>query len=147
MSFIQLTKGFITEVDDDLLEELNSYLWHASGLEGRPARRLRAGPRKMIYIYHQILHVLPWVMSEQGYVVDHVDGDPLNNKRANLRIVTQQDNMLNADRHKLREGIAYDSTHDRFKVYIDSPYTSRINVGTFKTREEADFALAQALCE
>lgn len=146
MGFIQLTKGFITEVDDDLLEDLNSYLWYASGLEGRPARRLREA-RKIIFIYHQILHVLPWVMSAQGYVVDHIDGDPLANKRANLRIVTQQDNMLNADRHKLREGISYDSTHDRFKAYIDRPHTSRVNVGTFKTREEADFALAQALCE
>lgn len=144
MAFIQLTRGFITKVDDDLLDELNSYLWYASGLEGRPARRLKAGPRKIIFIYHQILHVLPWVMSMQNMVVDHIDGDPLNNTRENLRLVSRTTNMQNSDRHKFREGIGYDSTHDRYKVYIDRPNLPRINIGTYKTREEADAALISA---
>lgn len=144
MGIIYLTKGYETIVDDDIHEELNSYLWYASGVDGRPARRLRTGPRKIIMIYHQILHVIPWVMAEQGFCIDHIDGDPLNNQRSNLRIVTQTENMRNTNRHKNREGVAYDSRHDRYKVYIDQPDKKRINVGTYRTRLAAEVALGQA---
>lgn len=57
--YILLTKGFVTRVDSDLLEDLNSYLWYASGPEGRPARRLIEPERRLIFIYHQILKVEP----------------------------------------------------------------------------------------
>lgn len=147
MAIIYLTKGFKTVVDDDLYEDLNSYLWYASGLEGRPARRLRAGPRKIILIYHQILHVLPWVLKEQGMCIDHLDSNPLNNQLSNLRLCSNKDNMRNTSRHLFREGIGYDSTHDRYKVYIDRPDKPRINIGTYLDRKTAELALANAKME
>lgn len=55
MAIIQLTKGYETLVDDEFFEDLSQYNWYASGAEGRPARRLKAGPRKLIFMYHQIL--------------------------------------------------------------------------------------------
>lgn len=144
MGIILLTRGFETIVDDDIYEELNSYLWYASGPEGRPARRLRDATRRVIYMYHQIMDVRPWELRLENKVVDHIDGNPLNNQRNNLRIVTQNKNMQNSNRHLFREGIGYDSTHDRYKVYIDRPDLPRINIGTYKTREEANVALIQA---
>ncbi len=137
MQVIQLTRGYETVVDDEDYDDLIKYSWYASGLQGRPARRLKAGPRKLIYMYHHILSVLPWVISLNGYSVDHIDGDPLNNCRDNLRLVTQKDNMRNTIRYGLNQGIAYDSTHDKWKAYIDQPDQPRINVGTFVTEDEA----------
>lgn len=147
MAIIYLTKNLETEVDDELYEDLNSYLWYASGLDGRPARRLRCGPRKIIYIYHQILNVLPWVLKLNGMCIDHLDGNPLNNKRLNLRLCTNIINARNTTRHIFREGIGYDSTHDRFKVYIDQPDKLRINIGTYINREQAEIALNRAKME
>lgn len=144
MAIIRLTKGYETIVDDDRFEELNSYNWYASGLEGRPARRLKAGPRKLILMYHQVLHVLPWVMSKMGYEVDHIDGNPLNNQLDNLRIVSHKENMQNSITSKTKQGTAYDSTHDRYKAYIDRHNMPRWNVGTYRTQAQADEALANA---
>lgn len=147
MAIIKLTRGFETLVDDDLFDELNQYSWYASGLEGRPARRLRLGPRKLILLYHQVLYVLPWVLRSLGKGVDHINGDPLDNRKANLRVVSQAENMRNTARHLFRQGVAYDSTHDRFKVYIDQPDLPRVNVGTYRTKEEAEKALIIAKFE
>lgn len=144
MAIIYLTRGFETIVDDDLYEELNSYNWYASGLEGRPARRLKGESRKLIYIYHQILHVLPWVISLNKMCVDHLDGDPLNNKRDNIQLSSLNDNARNTIRHKFREGTSYDSTHNKYKAYIDCPDQPRLNIGTFISQEAASTALAKA---
>jgi hypothetical protein len=144
MQQILLTRGFVAIVDDDMADELWEHLWYASGVEGRPARRLKEEPRRLILMYHQILRVKPWELRLQGLVVDHINGDPLDNRLENLRIVTHAENARNADRHRFREGIGYDSTHDRYKAYIDMPNQPRVNIGTYKTRSDAETALANA---
>lgn len=141
MGIIYLTRGFETVVDDDLHEELDSYLWHASGPQGRPCRRLRAGPRKLIYMYHQILDVLPWVMSMEGYEIDHRDRNPLNNQISNLRIVNHKTNMRNTAKFGYRVGVCFDNRHRKYKAYLDRTDFPRINVGTYLTAEEAYAAL------
>lgn len=142
MAWIILTKGVQTEVDDELYFSLNEFKWYASGLEFRPARRLKEPERRLIYMYHQVLQVMPW---ELGVcIVDHIDGNPLNNMRANLRIVSRTENMLNSVRSICKTGISVDRTHGTFKAYIDQPYQKRINVGTYKTRDAAAEAIEQA---
>lgn len=144
MAIILLTHGRSTIVDDERYEELNEYNWYAAGADYRPARRLKGGPRKLIYMYHQILHVLPWVMSKMGKVVDHIDGNPLNNRLENLRIVTQHENIMNDHTHRDRIGICFATNENKFKAYLDRPLQKRIWLGTFVTREEAAAALQQA---
>lgn len=146
MWYIQLTRGFLTAVDDDMVEELNSYRWYASGGAGRPARRLKTGNRGLVYMYHQILDVNPKELKPKGLVVDHIDRDPLNNQRHNLRIVSHKDNMLNTLRHELRVGVAFDSQHCKWKAYLDEAYKPRINIGTYKTKIEAEQALSSYRC-
>lgn len=141
MATIELTRGFSTIVDDEWFEELNSYNWYASGPDGRPARRLRLGPRKLIYMYHQILHVLPWVLSSLGLEVDHDNQDPLDNRALNLKIVTHKQNMQNSLRHNFAVGVCLDNTHNKWKAYLDRIDMPRLNIGTFVTEEEAYKAL------
>ncbi len=50
---------------------------------------------------------LPWVLTvlrgvefEDKMVIDHVDGNTMNNKRENIRIVTQSENCRNRTKHK-----------------------------------------------
>ncbi len=51
-----------------------------------------------------LVHRLVWQLINgeipRGFVVDHVDGDPLNNKIENLRLITQAENSRNARRAK-----------------------------------------------
>lgn len=144
MATILLTKGIRTLVDDDMFEELNRHSWHASGIDFRPARR-RIEDRKMIYLYHQVLNVLPWILRADNLCVDHINHNPLDNRKSNLRIVTIAEN--NSNRFKGKSGIGYDGTHGKYKAYIDVKGYKRYNVGTFKHRIEAEHALAQAKME
>lgn len=92
------------------------------------------------------MDVYPWELKEKGKVIDHIDHDPLHNKRVNLRIISCCENMRNTERSLNRVGISIDRTHNRYKAYIDRYDLPRLNIGTFKTKEEAEIALAQYRC-
>lgn len=55
----------------------------------------RAGRRQ--YLHRVILPTLP------GFEVDHIDGNPLNNRRANLRVCTPSQNRSNSPGRKTRQ--------------------------------------------
>ena len=55
----------------------------------------------MVYLkmHHAILGKPP-----QGYVVDHINGNRLDNRRCNLRFVTHQQNAFNTRKHRVENG-------------------------------------------
>ena len=51
-------------------------------------------------MHRAILGLGPWTLGEPE--ADHIDGDGLNNRRANLRVVTHSGNAQNRDNHRLK---------------------------------------------
>ena len=53
----------------------------------------------MLDLMPQYVHRIAWVMSngpiDKGMVIDHIDGDPWNNRLSNLRLVTSHENAVN----------------------------------------------------
>lgn len=94
---IQLTKGKIAIVDDEDFEWLNKRKWHTQE-QGNTfyARRsfVENGQGKTIRMHREIMK------AEEGDIVDHIDGNGLNNKKSNLRLVTKNQNSMNCRSHK-----------------------------------------------
>lgn len=75
-----------------------------------------------------------------GYVVDHIDGNPLNNTRENLQITTHARNVMRSR----KGGVTFDAHLQKWRVRkrVDG---RMVSFGLFDTKEEADKMLAEAL--
>ncbi|TNC15362.1 hypothetical protein FF100_05020 [Methylobacterium terricola] len=70
--------------------------------------------------------------------VDHANGDGLDNRRANMRLATQTQNMANkaVERRNLLGLKGVSAARGKFRATI-TPNGRKIHLGTFKTPEEA----------
>ena len=123
----------IDEEDEYVLKRT----WHASLTKKGSVGSIRANrKRRSIALHRFILNVL-----ETEITIDHIDGNPLNNTRKNLRQCTTAQNMRN---QKLKStnttGFKGVFRHgERFRAQIMFNYKS-IHLGIFDTAEDAHSA-------
>lgn len=129
---IPLTQDKVAIIDKDDLLYISQFFWHLS-VKGYPARREK---NEIIYMHQDIKGKAP-----KGFEIDHEDRNKLNNRKNNLIYKTHQQNLQNTERSENRKGIAFDRTHRKWKAYLDNPVQKRINIGTFKSKEDAEAAL------
>lgn len=90
MKEISLTQGQVALVDDDMFEELNQFKWC---VHKKPntfyAKRILEGTRRPLFMHHVLLP------KKEGYEIDHIDRDGMNNQRENLRYATHSQNIAN----------------------------------------------------
>lgn len=77
--------------------------------------------------------------------VDHIDGNPLNNRRDNLRLVTRMGNCQNRI-FKPSRGANFHKATGMWQARVGFNYT-RIHLGLFPTREQAAAAAAAKRAE
>lgn len=132
--WIALTKGAFTLVDESDYESLMSKSWMLTS-EGYAARNVSKKRRQRIYMHHQILGLKR---------VDHRNGNPLDNRRLNLRPASQQQNMMNKAAQPVRrshkdlsniKGV-FRTKNGRFKVQIGIDRSTH-HVGVFDRLGEA----------
>ena len=92
---IPITRGYVTLVDDDDLPIVNQYpFWvfkpRADGVGGYAVAHPKGSPVGTTIYLHRLLMAPPI-----GMVVDHVNGDGLDNRRANMRVTDQRGNARN----------------------------------------------------
>lgn len=89
--YIPLGHGKVAIVDREDFDKVDGYNWHlhADGYAVRGWLRSESGYPGACYL-HRWIAECPIDME-----VDHVDGDPLNNRRSNLRMGTHRDNLNN----------------------------------------------------
>ncbi len=132
MKQIPLTRGKFAIVDDEDFEFLNQWKWHYSvdikKGNGRAANR----DRKYM---HRILLNPP-----DKQMIDHKNGNSLDNRRQNLRFCTVSQNMMNSKPPKnSKSGIKGVSWHDRSKKWLTKiKYNGKfIHIGLFDNKEIA----------
>jgi len=97
MAKIKLSKGLWAHVDDEDFERLNAFKWYAS-LESRGTkhyairRETMNGKRVKIRMHRFVLDLPPGSL-DPDRVVDHLNDDGLDNRKCNLEIITQEENM------------------------------------------------------
>jgi hypothetical protein len=141
MKEIILKRGETVLVDDEDFEELNKYSWYKGGrgYTVRANKEYKRGSNSKIISMHRQLMGFP-----VGLLVDHIDGNKLNNQKGNLRIVTASGNSCN--RHTKSKG----KSSRYFGVYRNSPsgswyavlnFGGKIyNLGAYQTEIEAAIA-------
>jgi hypothetical protein len=75
-------------------------------------------------------------------VIDHIDGNKLNNKRSNLRICTQGENNQNLTKLRTNNstgyrGVYYNKKLDKYTASV-SINKKRVYLGAYETAEEAN---------
>lgn len=89
MKYIPLTQGRYARVDDADIDWLRQWKWLLVGPGYAGRFDSTDGGRQIVYMHRAILDAQP------GQHVDHINGDRLDNRRANLRLVTNTQNQQN----------------------------------------------------
>lgn len=90
MKLILTKHGQEIVVDDDIYEQCNNRQWRVD--KGGYARNNPWVNGKTVTVY---LHRLVMKADSSKTIVDHINGDKLDNQRSNLRFVTQEQNKFN----------------------------------------------------
>lgn len=94
--------GKFALLDDEDYEYINKFSWICSknkhnfylARQGNKNDLCAGMYKKTIFMHRVILNQL------KGTIVDHIDGNGLNNQKSNLRIVTPSQNMMNRRKNK-----------------------------------------------
>jgi len=86
---IPLGKGLFATVDAADYEKVSQYHWYATNNGGKNVYAATTLNGRTVHMHRMLMR------PRKGYVVDHIDGNGLNNRRCNLRVCTQAQNMAN----------------------------------------------------
>lgn len=135
---VLLSRGFVGYINEEDWSLVEGYTWHAKphGTTIYPQTSYKKPDgswtkKKM----HQII-----MGSREGYEVDHIDRNGLNNTRANLRWVTRTENIWNRGMHKSNtsgyKGVSYNKSREKYSAYI-TVEGKRKHLGYFTSVENA----------
>lgn len=132
--------------DEEDYELINKYTWHEhdDGTNIYPRTLYdryydSSGKRHNVYIMmHQLLQKAHY-SNKNDLIMDHIDGNTMDNRKQNLRETTRQKNMFNvktpASNKTGHKGI-YKTASGKFQVKINIDKKA-VYLGTYKTYEEA----------
>lgn len=141
MRKIKLTKGLFAIVDAADFEILSKFKWCATQkCSGFYAER-RAWDRptktgRIVYMARQIMG------ARTKDIVDHINGDTLDNRRCNLRIVDKGVNAANSRKRRSASGyrgVRKQSTHSSYTATIKYK-GKQFYLGNFRTKDLAAIA-------
>lgn len=130
MKKIKLTKGHFAIVDDSDFDFLNQWKWYSHNGYGRRDAVIE-GKKRIIHL-HRLLC--------DGEEIDHINGNPSDNRRQNLRAVTHKQNLQNqrpqTGKSSKYKGVSWNKTNKNWNAYIKNNRV-KISLGVFKKEKDA----------
>ncbi len=145
MKTLELSSGDLVLIDDDVYDWAVAYRWGRLG--GRPGHPYvgRIENNRVFYLHRLVIG------ATHGEIVDHVDGDRLNNQRVNLRLVSPSENQQNRRAAKSNSTTGLRGVQFMGASNLSKPYRAVVIVdrkrhlfGYFATAQEAGEAAAIA---
>lgn len=136
--------AFVVDADDALA--LLERRWHSLSKRDYLFANvtLSCGKHTTLYLHRMLMG------AGRGQIVDHVDGNPRNNTRRNLRLCTQRDNARNARRKSnssaTLKGVSFVARTGRWRagIRVDG---RNVHLGYFMAESEAHEAYCRAAAE
>ena len=133
MKEIKLTQGKVAIVDDEDYDELNKLKWYTNHNYNDKYYAVHSinKTQKKLKLHRVIMNV-----TNPKIVVDHINGDGLDNRKCNLRICSHKENMMNRvkqnDTTSKYKGVWWDKDMKRWRAYIGNK-----KLGSFKLEVDA----------
>jgi len=145
MKEIQLANGLgVAIIDDCDFERISRYKWHINKARNYTAYARRKERGRAIPMQKEIMQ------PQEGFIVDHINRDGLDNRRSNLRIATASQNGANRRKKKnatsIYLGVSIERGRNRPRAQITKDGKT-IKLGRFDTERDAAAAYDAAAIE
>lgn len=133
--WVRLTKGLFVLVDVADYQWATQYKWHTDSTGRYAARAIPRGERSPggghdVYMHRELLPV------PAGIEVDHVNGNGLDNRRANLREATHQNNLWNAaprgGKRSQYKGVTWTTSGNKWRAAVQGEH-----IGAYAAERDA----------
>jgi hypothetical protein len=132
-SYVPLTRGLVSIIDTEDVPLVQGFTWRAASGYAR-SHEIVDQNIKTVSMHRLIIN------APLGLEVDHINGDKLDNRKINLRLVTRQQNALNLSLAKNNKsgfkGVSWCNSSRKWKATI-AYKRQRYHLGFFNTPEEA----------
>ena len=140
---LPLTRGYVAIVDEADFEKASRHSWQAGVWKTKHGVRVYArrteghGASKRIVMLHR------WLLGEPPGVVDHINGDTLDNRRSNIRVTDATGNARNVRSTRRFKGVFWNKRAGRWEAAIGAGVRktngrrAKLYLGLFDTEEAA----------
>lgn len=139
MRTIPLTKGVFAVVDDDWFEMLSLVAWQCSDNRKGNQYAVKSLAGNKTDFMHRII-----ADAKKHELVDHINGNGLDNRRCNLRICSSLQNNANARKTRKKtsskyKGVTWHSRDCKWQVQANGTQ-KKIYIGYFDSEKDAALA-------